>query len=203
MRITLQRHAPTEGNLSRRYVGVTDEPLCEQGITLARLREPDASVMRVYTSKLRRTQQTARLLYPKARILRVADLGEMDFGLFEGRSANEMEHDSAYRSWVEGGCVGTCPEGEDMASFSKRCVDAAWEIIASAAERGSESEVFVVHGGTIMAIMAELAVPIKELFDWHVGYCGGFVVEYDDAGIEPHHRTPGSRPLRLLDSIRS
>ena len=34
MRVVLIRHSKTAGNLKGRYIGTTDEPLCEEGIRL-------------------------------------------------------------------------------------------------------------------------------------------------------------------------
>lgn len=34
MRVVLIRHSKTGGNLKGRYIGTTDEPLCEEGIRL-------------------------------------------------------------------------------------------------------------------------------------------------------------------------
>ena len=195
MHITLLRHAPTPGNLQKRYVGRIDEPLSEEGVAYAQSFEPNTSVARVFTSGLERTKQTAGLLFPQAQIIPLAGLNEMDFGDFEGRTAAEMEFDSTYRAWVEGGCKSTCPGGEDMSSFTERCVAAFLEVISSAARDNSESETFVIHGGTIMAIMSTLALPIKPQIHWMTTNCGGFVVVYDQT---EHER----RPLQLHESIR-
>ena len=34
MKVCLVRHSITKGNLEKRYLGTTDEPLCRQGIEL-------------------------------------------------------------------------------------------------------------------------------------------------------------------------
>ena len=31
LRVTLIRHFATQGNLEKKYIGITDEPLCEEG----------------------------------------------------------------------------------------------------------------------------------------------------------------------------
>lgn len=75
---------------------------------------------KVYITALQRTRQTAERLFPQARLVVVEDLGEMNFGRFEGRSAAEMEEDPSYRAWVEGMCRGQCPGGESLPAFSRR-----------------------------------------------------------------------------------
>ena len=59
MTVYLIRHGQTQGNLERRYIGSTDQPLCPAG------REalgPLPPVDRVYASPLRRCRETAALL---------------------------------------------------------------------------------------------------------------------------------------------
>ena len=54
------RHGATEGNLRRRYIGRTDEPLCEAGIAQVKaLQKRGLSVDRLFVSPLLRTRQTA------------------------------------------------------------------------------------------------------------------------------------------------
>ncbi|MCL2750294.1 MAG: histidine phosphatase family protein [Coriobacteriia bacterium] len=195
MRITLLRHAKTQGNLEMRYVGRTDEPLSQEGISFAESLEADTSVKRVFTSALLRTKQTALLLFPRAKIIPLEGLNEMDFGVFEGRSAMEMVQDKDYQAWVDKGCEDACPGGESMESFTLRCTAAFLEAASRAAEEGSESEAFVTHGGVIMAIMGTLALPLKPRINWMAANCGGFVVDYNKATRE-------ERPLRVLESIR-
>ena len=60
------RHGATEGNLRRRYIGRTDEPLCEAGIAQVKaLQKRGLSVDRLFVSPLLRTRQTAELLFPQ------------------------------------------------------------------------------------------------------------------------------------------
>ena len=50
--IFLIRHSITEGNLQKRYIGMTDEPLCEEGILLLkqiRQRRKQKEADHVYT----------------------------------------------------------------------------------------------------------------------------------------------------------
>lgn len=53
------RHGATEGNLRRRYIGRTDEPLCEAGIAQVKaLQKRRLSVDRLFVSPMLRTRQT-------------------------------------------------------------------------------------------------------------------------------------------------
>lgn len=171
MQVILIRHSKTAGNELRRYIGRTDEPLSPAGVALAQSRGQDASVEKVYVTPLLRTRQTAEILFPNARQIVVEGLREMDFGTFENRSAEEMEHDDAYRAWVDGGCIAPCPDGEGREAFSRRVCAAFADVLAH--ERG-EKAVFVVHGGTIMAVMERFARPKRGYYDYGAANCRGY-----------------------------
>ena len=177
MRAVLIRHGQTAGNVLGRYIGRTDEPLSEQGRAAARAAGTDPAVRQVYVSPLRRTGETAAILFPCARQIVVPDLREMDFGVFEGRSASEMEHDAVYRAWVEGNCLAPCPGGEAKSEFQRRTVTAFSRALRDARIQGIETAVFVVHGGVIMSVLEALAVPKREFYQWHVPNLEGWTAQ--------------------------
>lgn len=177
MRIILIRHAQTAGNLLRRYIGSTDEPLSPQGMAAAAAAAPKFSPKTVYVTPLCRTRQTAEILFPAARQIVVPALREMDFGLFEGRSADEMENDAAYRAWVDGMCLGACPNGESRDAFCARVRDGFLRLFSPSAEKNTAQAVFVVHGGTIMALLSQLAQPKISYYDGAVSNCGAVSCE--------------------------
>lgn len=170
MHIRLIRHGTTAGNAARRYVGVTDEPLCPDGRADAERKEKDLSLGRVFVSPLKRARETAAILFPNAEQIVVEDLREMDFGAFEGRTADEMEHDPAYRAWVEDLCRGACPGGESQADFHARVGSAFCETV-----RALETDAtLVVHGGVIMSILWQFAEPKKDFYEWIAPNLGGY-----------------------------
>ena len=65
MRVILIRHSKTAGNLKGRYIGTTDEPLCEEGIRLLEGKTYPAAEL-VYVSPMKRCRETASLIYPDA-----------------------------------------------------------------------------------------------------------------------------------------
>lgn len=193
MRITLIRHGKTASNAELRYIGQTDEPLDPDGIAQLEAMEADFSVKTVYVSPLQRTQQTAGILFPHAKQIIVDALKEMDFGDFEGRSYHEMASDDDYRAWVDSDCLTPCPNGESRSSFSARICAAFTEILEQAETQSNSSPVFVVHGGTIMAIMERFAVPHKNYYDYSVKNCTGYRCEaiWNEQGVLAlHNATP-------------
>lgn len=169
MTVEIIRHGRTLWQGTGRYQGTSDVPLSPAG--RAELRPAGAVPQRVYVTALQRTRQTAEILFPGAQLVEVKELGEMDFGAFEGRSAQDMEHDPAYRTWVEGMCQGPCPGGESMETFSRRVCRAFARLLDEALARGEETLTIVAHGGTQMAVMAAFAQPARSYFDWSLD-CG-------------------------------
>ncbi len=180
MHVRLIRHGTTAGNAARRYVGVTDEPLCPEGRAQAERKKKDLSLERVYVSPLKRARETAAILFPNAEQIPVFDLREMDFGVFEGRTADEMADDPVYRAWVDDLCRGTCPGGESQADFHRRTAAAFSDVMRKTAGDAT----FLVHGGVIMSILWQFAEPKRDFYDWIAPNLGGYeadCVEKDGA----------------------
>ena len=173
MRALLIRHGQTPGNAEGRYIGRTDEPLSAEGRAAAARVKPDFSPRLVYVSPLKRARETAELLFPSAEQLVLPGLREMDFGDFEGRSAAELGSDPAYRAWVDGWCLASCPNGEDRLSFQRRAVAAFVEALREA----EDPAVFVVHGGVVMAVLEALAEPRREFYDYWLPNLGCYEAE--------------------------
>jgi len=171
MKLVLMRHAATPGNEARRYVGSrTDEPLSSKGIEQCRRAGAFVQVDKVYTSPMLRARQTAELCFPRAEIVPVPGLEEFDFGDFEGRCPDDMEHDAAYRAWVDSNCEGQCPGGESRDDFARRTKAALAQLLVQAHAHGEDLVVVVAHGGTIMAAL-------DGFYDKHVDNCEGYVVD--------------------------
>ena len=175
------RHGQTHSNAERRYVGSTDDqPLSplgrEEALSAAAFYEDYgfAEVRRVYVSELRRTHETAAILFPAAEQVVVPGIQEMDFGVFTGRTADEMADDSDYRAWVEGMCEGQCPGGESKAQFDERVCDGMLHLCRSIAESGEQRAYLVAHGGTLMAFLSRFADEQRSYYDWLVGNCQGY-----------------------------
>ena len=178
MLVYLFRHGQTAGNAAGKYLGITDEPLSELGCETARAAGSDPTVNEVVVTPLRRTQMTAAILFPNAKQRICSGLREMDFGTFENRSAREMENDPDYRWWVEQTrCLGPCPHGEALLIFQHRVCAAFRREVARAQEAGRERLHFVVHGGTVMAILSRFARSEGDYFDWRLQNCQGYRCE--------------------------
>ncbi len=178
MLIYLLRHGQTEYNAQKRYQGQRDIPLSPEG--MAQLRRADFDPEVVYVTPLQRTSQTARILFPNAKLIPVDGLKEMCFGSFEGRNFVEMEHDPEYLAWVEANCESSCPDGERKQDFSERICKAFSELVDNAIAAGEKRLVILAHGGTQMAAMERYVVPHKNYYEWCGPNAGGYLLDARD-----------------------
>ena len=119
LKIWLIRHGMTEGNRYQRYIGVTDEPLCEEGRELlGKFTYPKPQA--VFVSPLKRCLETAAILFgdPKVRI--IDQLAECDFGEFENKNYKELSGDPRYQAWIDSNGILAFPGGESKDECATR-----------------------------------------------------------------------------------
>jgi alpha-ribazole phosphatase len=180
MKVVFIRHAKTPGNLEKRYIGRTNEPLCDDGIKQAaalfesgKPPRPDTLVSSPYL----RCKQTAEILYPGMAYEINDGLRECDFGIFEGKTHAELLDNKEYTSWLETSCLRDIPGGESVTAFKKRCCSAFTETVQNKPD--SATVVFVIHGGCIMAILEHFSRPQKEFQEYYVNNCEVVVCSYN------------------------
>ena len=175
MIVELVRHGRTLLQEEHRYVGSTDDELSPAG--RAELTVAPTCPSHVYVTPLQRTAQTAEVVFPEAGLVVVAGLEEMDFGMFEGRSHAELEHDEAYCAWLASNCLDPCPQGEDKEGLCERVCIAFAYLMDDAIAQGEDSLTLVAHGGTIMAVMERFGQPRRAFFDWRVAHGHGLLLD--------------------------
>ena len=180
MKIFLIRHGRTRGNLEKRYIGRTNEPLCADGVNQAaalfesgKLPRPDALISSPYL----RCVQTMEILYPGMAYEIENDLRECDFGVFEGKTHAELLGNREYTSWIESECACDIPGGESVTAFKQRCRCAFIKYVRD--KHNGATVIFVIHGGCIMAILEHLARPKREFPDHYVNNCEVVECIYD------------------------
>ena len=89
IKIAMIRHGKTYGNTLGRYIGVTDEPLCEEGKKELEQRTMD-TVELLFVSPLKRCLETADILYPYAKQVKIPEFAECNFGEFENKNYQEL-----------------------------------------------------------------------------------------------------------------
>ena len=195
MKLVMMRHGATASNAQRRYIGINnDEALSEEGRAQCLCAGCFPAVSQVYTSPLLRARQTASICFPQAAIEVVAGLEEYDFGMFEGHNAEEMADWAAYRSWVDGNCMGTCPGGESRETYLQRTNSALLSVLEAARKRDEQQVIIVAHGGTIMAAFSTFAIAeeTQDYFAWQVKPACGYSahVEFDGNLVQLRSCTP-------------
>ena len=173
MKLYLIRHGLTRLGEEKRYQGALNEGLSARG--RAELKRAELAPERVYVSPMLRARETAAILFPASVQLVIPDLREMDFGAFEGRGWWEMEHDAAYRAWVDGGCTGRCPGGEDLPEYAARVCTALEALL----QREEDPLVIVAHGGTQMAALERWGEPAREYWQGQRPCGCGWALDWD------------------------
>ena len=183
MELILIRHLKTPGNEKRQYIGSTDEALSEQEVqnfVQKQKRENYPPVQQVITSPMKRCIQTAELIYPKNQVMQEVLLKECDFGIFEGKTYEDLKDKAEYQAWLDSGGTIAFPEGEEQKEFRSRCVRGMLCQVDRLCKENVESAAFVVHGGTIMAVLEQLAEDQKDFYHWQVENGGGYRMLVDE-----------------------
>ncbi|MCC8029398.1 MAG: histidine phosphatase family protein [Lachnospiraceae bacterium] len=169
LEILLLRHGKTQGNLERRYVGRTDEPLLASAAAeLARSEYRDFGPELVCASPMLRCRQTAEILFPECRLVICGGLRETDFGAFEYKTYGDLKDNPAYQAWIDSGGTAAASGGESGMDFRMRCRRAFLACLRRAEMRGAQKIAFVTHGGVIMAVMEAFARPRADFYSWHL-----------------------------------
>lgn len=170
MILYLVRHGMAEG-CEGRCIGRTDAPLSEVGAaSIRRLASawtptPD----RLMASGLARARSSAALLAEAWRLLVDTDsrLGEMDFGVWDGRTWAELEAADGERlaAWMAAWVTVRAPGGESFTDVVSRVRGWAAEL------PGEGSAAVVAHAGSIRALLcALLELPLDAAFRLRVDH---------------------------------
>ena len=163
----LIRHFATPGNEKRQYIGSTDEVLSEKTAFLKRSYPIPEYII---ASPMKRCVQTAKRIWGTdlsgCPIVLEPLMRECDFGQFEGKTYEQLKKNAAYIKWLKSGGITAFPGGEDQEEFRKRCVEGMKKQVRFLIARHVKYAAFVVHGGTIMAVLSSLTG--GEYFDFQV-----------------------------------
>jgi alpha-ribazole phosphatase len=184
-RLILVRHGKTAWNQQGRFLGRTDQGLDEighrQALQVAEVLGPE-KIGAIFSSTLARAWQTAQYIADSHHlpVQRLEELMEMDFGLWEGMTFNEIQ--SAYpevlKLWIHNPLDIRVPGGETAAEVWQR-IESAWQKIASESDPGL-SIVVVAHGGTIRFLANLLTgVPAAEQWFYNPAHGEIMVLEKD------------------------
>ena len=149
----LIRHGETDFNKKRFFYGKADVSINETGKEqAAQLHQlmKGRSISRVYTSQLKRTQETAAIIFSDQNPTAYKALNERDFGLWEGRTANEIQaaFPLVWEEWLESPFEVTPSKAEPFEKFKER----VWSIVKEIRETADPEIVIVGHLGVLRLI---------------------------------------------------
>jgi broad specificity phosphatase PhoE len=144
------RHAPTDANLHKTFMGQTDWPLSRDGFAAAekaRDRFAGYEIGSVLCSPLSRARETARVLFPDLEPTIDERLAERSLGLWENRDKTSVREawPDAFRDHVLDARF-LPPGGEPWSSFVTRVQSVMCDLSARAAARPIA---VVTHNGVI------------------------------------------------------
>ena len=167
--IHLIRCGVTDANTDGRYIGRTDVPLSAEGIAqLKRIQArgglPEADVY--YTGPRLRCIQTMNVLFPGQDCYEVPGFDEIDFGDWEGKTADELQNDADFQKWLNHSADVTPPNGESVADMYERVCKTFGMIADGMIRSGCRSAVIVTHGGVISYLLSAYGLPEASFYDW-------------------------------------
>ena len=171
-RLYLIRHGKTEANLQHRYCGSTDLPLSEAGREELKGLHYEIANVRFLTSGMLRAEQTLAALFGDVPHEKRPAFREVDFGIFEMHTYEELKNDPAYLDWITGDNMANVPpKGESGNQMLAR-------VLAALPELMREDTVLVTHGGVIAAIMEHLfSEENKSRYQWQPDPGYGYLIE--------------------------
>ena len=171
MTIYLIRHGKTEANERHLYCGSTDLSLSDAGRAELEQRQYDIKNVRFITSGMKRTNETLQILFGDVPYEVDSRFREVDFGIFEMRSYQDLKDTPEYQAWLTGDNeVNVPPHGESGVQMRARVLDALSEI--------REDSCIITHGGVIAAIMEHLfPEENKNRYEWQPKNGCGYMIK--------------------------
>ena len=177
MTIYLIRHGKTVANEKHLYCGSTDLPLSAAGRQELQQIRYDIKNVRFLTSGMKRTNETLQILFGNVAYGVEPRFREVNFGIFELQSYEELKDTPDYQAWLTGdNAANIPPQGESGMQMRQRVLEAFSQI--------HEDTCIVTHGGVIAAIMEHLFPDAgKNRYQWQPANGRGYAIR-----ITPTHR---------------
>ena len=171
MIIYLIRHGKTEANERHLYCGSTDLPLSNAGKAELRNLHYEIKNVRFLTSGMKRTNETLQILFGDVPFEVEPRFREVNFGIFEMRSYEDLKDTPPYQAWITGDNeTNIPPQGESGAQMRARVLAAFSEI--------REDTCIIAHGGVIAAIMEQMFPDEnKNRYEWQPQPGHGYAIE--------------------------
>lgn len=174
--LVLLRHGQSQWNLENRFTGFTDVELTEEGIKEAeeagtRLAAHDIRFDQVFTSTLKRANETARIALEKANqadllssMIRHDDLRERDYGDLTGLNKDETREkfgEEQVHIWRRSYDVPP-PGGECLQDVAEKRVRPYYEKHIAPMIEDGKNILMAAHGNSLRAMLIILGVETPE-----------------------------------------
>lgn len=181
-RIYLIRHGQTVANQQNLCCGKSDVPLSPEGLSALRKLAagdgyPDPEGKRLITSGMQRTEQTMEVLFGKREHEAEPAFREMDYGIFELQSYDQLKEREDYQQWQSGDRArNRCPGGESGEDVANRVRPAFDALLAD-----GRDAIVVTHGGIIATIATDLFPDsTMERYQWQGENGKGWCITFED-----------------------
>ncbi len=182
------RHGQTQYNLEGRFIGSLDLPLAEYGKEYIKTiwQKKSNSIKKdiIFTSPLRRCIDTLDIIFPDEKYVVIDNLREMNFGIFEGKTHNQLENNNDYMLFRASRANYKIPDGESGREFSSRVIDGFYEMISIMDENKYKNAALICHGGTIMALFSHFCRESDNIYYYQVDNGSGYKAEYNNKNQE-------------------
>ncbi|MEG1459604.1 MAG: histidine phosphatase family protein [Acetivibrio sp.] len=187
MKLHLIRHGRTLANEKHLYCGHTDISLSEKGkmdllVLKNRVDYPKGDFF--ITSGLKRCRETLEILYDKSEDFSMAEWMEMNFGVFEMKSYEELKNRKDYKMWIQDVEKNKCPLGESQTIFLNR-IQHGWIQLKEICPNREDANILVItHGGVIANSMELLFPKEKNFYEWQPKCGRGYSIELIDKKLK-------------------
>ena len=178
--IYLVRHGESEANTKKRFCGITDVELTEEGALQAAKagkKLKNKTINQIFSSPLKRAKYTAEIIadeigFNKKDIIFENCLTEVNFGIFENLTWEEIVKQYADESegWIEFKHKYKFPKGEGYDDIILRISDFMDNI--------PDNSLVATHFGVIQAILLYFEIADDEtLWNYHISNCDIIVLQ--------------------------
>ncbi len=156
--LVLVRHGATRENLEQRYCGRLNPPLASEAAGEVRRTAGLLSgwePTHVYCSEALRARQTADIVAPGRSVIYLEALREMDFGRFDGLSANEIQNrmPDVWQAYMDDYSRFTFPDGDNVKDYLTNSFKTIKAIIR---ETDGGRILIVAHKGFVLSALSHL-----------------------------------------------
>lgn len=177
--VTLLRHGLTNENVKKKYVGWTDVPLSAAGINELECNKKQGYPQgeAYFISDLKRCKDTFMIIYgAQKQPVFVENFRELNFGRWELKTFEELQHDELYCKWLENYKDGEIPSGENFSDFEKRVIEGWKQATASFLNNHINHIVIISHGGPIRLLLERYAPVERPFWDWPIEHGEGYTL---------------------------